>query len=528
MSKRYLTLQDLCSFYQNHFSSNTVFNASEAGGPVVVQAYDIGDMETSKIHDGLMFLKFKVCHIDINRNGSRITEENMTKAMPSLKYRPVLAYIIENKNCEPDFDSHNIAIDDDGNTTYEEAQVGSFTEGQPFLEYDEEQDKTYVIAYAAIPVDYTKTAEILERKNGTKVSCELCINQMSYDAKEKVLDITDFYFNGVTLLGEHVEEGMLGSRADIASLSDFTAQENSVFEDRVTNENIVKMLEDIKKKLSDLNINTNFEKGGVDSMKLEELLEKYNKTVDDLDFDYENMSDEELETKFEELFGEKEPENPDDPEVSDPDSEDFKKKRKRCSIEINDKTYSIELSLDEKMRALESLVNEVYSEQDNAYYCVKVYDDYVIMIDYWSGRAYKQSYKSENDVYSLTDDRVEVYATYLTEEESNVLNDLKTNYQNALSELNSYKSAEEQAKKDNIIASEDYAVIRESAEFSELIKKSKNMSSDELLTNCDQLLLNHIKTSNKNFSATSKKRVRIGANIPEEEKNIPYATLRRK
>ena len=63
-------------------------------------------------------------------------------------------------------------------------------------------DKTYVVATAAIPEEYTKTADIIRAKGGTtKVSCELSIYSMSFNAKEKYLELEDFRFNGCTLLG---------------------------------------------------------------------------------------------------------------------------------------------------------------------------------------------------------------------------------------------------------------------------------------------------------------------------------------
>lgn len=516
MENRPLTLKDLYAFYEKNFSTNTVFCAAENNGkPIVVQAEDIGNFESSTLAEGLMFLKLKVCHTNVNRNGSRITEENMTKAMPTLKYRPVLAYIKETSNGELDFDSHNMTINKDGSVDYEESQVGSFTADEPFLEYDEEQDKTYVIAYAAIPVDYTKTAEILSRKGGTKVSCELCINQMSYDAKEKVLDLTDFYFNGCTLLGEDIGEGMLGSRADIISLEDFSAENNSVVYSDMAN--VVKMLEEINNKISNLNIkNSEKEEGGSTSVKLEELLTKYEKTVEDLDFDYENMSDEELETKFEELFG--------GSIIEDPAQENFDN-TKKCSIQVNGKEYTFEISLDDKLRALESLVNDSYSEQDNAYYCVKAYDSYVVMIDYWSGRAFKQSYKSEENIFTLTGDRVEVYCTYLTKEEEAAIDEMRSNYDVISNQLKDYQEKEAVAAKETIFESEDYNCIRESKDFTTLVEKSADYSVDEIQKECDALLLAYVKANNKAFAVESKpqKRVNIGAKKEDEYK--PYGTL---
>lgn len=505
MENKLLTLNDLYAFYVKNFSANTVFNASEhEGKPIVVQAEDIGCFENVKSDEGLMFLKLKVCHTNVNRNGSRITEENMVKAMPSLKYRPVLAYIKETSDGELDFDCHNMTINKDGSVDYEESQVGSFTADDPYLEYDEENDKTYVIAYAAIPIDYTKTAEIIERKDGTKVSCELCINQMSYDAKEKVLDLIDFYFNGCTLLGEDIGEGMLGSRADIISLEDFSAEKNSVINNSDI-DNMVKMLEEINNKISNLNINSGKEEGGSTSVKLEELLEKYGKTIDDIDFDYENMSDEELEEKFEEEFG-------------------CKKKKKKCTIEANGKEYTFEISLDDKLRALEALVNDSYSEQDNAYYCVKVYDNYVVMIDYWSGKAFKQNYKSEEDNFTLTGDRVEVYCTYLTKEEEAMIDDMRSNYDSIKAQLKDYQDKEAASEKEVIFNSEDYDCINDSEEFKALVENASEYTVKEVQEKCDALLLAYAKT-NKLFATENKSKRRVNIGAKKEEENKPYGTL---
>lgn len=63
--------------------------------------------------------------------------------------------------------------------------------------------------------------------------------------------------------------------------------------------------------------------------KLHELLEKFNLSVDDLSFEVEGLSDEELEAKFEEVYGESEPEQviepENEPEVEpdEPENDDF-------------------------------------------------------------------------------------------------------------------------------------------------------------------------------------------------------------
>ena len=95
------------------------------------------------------------------------------------------------------------------------------------------------------------------------------------------------------------------------------------------------------------------------------------------------LSAEELEAAFKNKFEQQDPE----PETNT---------SKKYSIEINGKTHNFEVSLDEVIYALETVINDTYSEADNAYYGVKVYEKYVVMVDYWTGKAYKQSYKKKN------------------------------------------------------------------------------------------------------------------------------------
>ena len=225
--KKLLTLEQLAKFCEdNNFLT---FNSKDSGYTLSVQVPGDLVFAEDKEDDSLMFVRVKVCHTLLNRNKSFISEDNMKKAMPTLKYKPLLASIVEDANGELDFNGHdmNIVEDEDGNTSIEyiEKQVGTFTNDDPYLEYDEKNDKTYVIATAAIPRDYTKAAEIIERKNGTKVSCELQIDSMSFNAKEKYLELIDFIFTGVACLGESVKEGMAGSRLDII---DFSTQNNSL------------------------------------------------------------------------------------------------------------------------------------------------------------------------------------------------------------------------------------------------------------------------------------------------------------
>jgi len=146
-------------------------------------------------------------HSGENRNHSSVTEKAAKNCLKTIAYKPVLANFAEFDD-GIDFTTHDIEVDEDGNLTYIERQVGCFTADKPTFD-DEADDKgrKYVHARVAIPREYTQAAEIIERKNGTKVSVELAVNEMSYAADEHLLYLEDVEVMGVTLLGRNPETG---------------------------------------------------------------------------------------------------------------------------------------------------------------------------------------------------------------------------------------------------------------------------------------------------------------------------------
>ena len=540
-----LTLDNLYQFFVEQ-NKSVSFSAKENGKPIVVSApanFEVSDDDMP----GMLKLRLKVCHTLLNRNGSFISDENMKKAMPTLKYRPILADIHSLPDGTEDFFAHNmeIAEDEDGNEkiNYIEKQVGCFTADDPYLEYDEEMDKTYVIAYAVIPEEYTEAANIIRRKNGTKVSCELCIDSLQYNAKEKYLELIDFIFSGCTLLGcdengNEIGEGMLGSRADIA---DF-CHKKPVFDYQ---EKLVEMLDRLNNTLSNFNKN-NTEEGVREEMShFDELLEKYGFTVEELDFDYENMSDEELDIAFEDFKCRK---KKCEEEEQDADSEDFKCRKKKCDDEDSDgddpeeeddndeeddagddeskknsenfvKNFKVEISHEDIRYALYNLIAE-YEESDNEWYGIyAVYDDYFVMQGWCNNKFYKQSYSIDGENVSLEGERTELFQMLLTESEKIAVDKLRGDYAELEAKYNelktfkdNYDAAETKAKKDEIFANEAYDEIRESDEFKALVTDAENYSIDELQVKCDLLFAANVKKAK--FSAEpEKKHNSLGINL---------------
>lgn len=577
--RKLLTLEQLVSFCsEQKFYS---FSSKDSGYTLSVQVPGLAPAVSNYKSDdsrGLLYTDVKVCHTLLNRNGSYVSENNMKKAMPTLKYRPVLAKIHQLDSGEYDFHSHDMTIieneDGEEEVIYEESQVGSFTVDEPYLEYDKQQDKTYVKATAVIPEEYTRAADIIRRKEGTKVSCELCIESFSYNAKENYLELEDFYFAAVTLLGSQkdgteIGEGMLGSRLDI---KDFSTENNSVLNTHAQNqEKLIELLDKLNTTLSNFNIDNQSKEGGTLVNHFEELLAKYNVTVEDITFEYENLTDEELDAKFAEAFEEEKPEedtseDTDDEVVesevevveehsedeteehvveeeheikdqtddeTDPEEdvvvEEMAVRPSSYEIHMSDgTTKAFELSLDDIQSALYSLVNESYSEADNAWYSVTVYESHVIMYDWWSGKAYKQTYKRDEDNFSLTGDRVEVFQNWLTKDEEKEIAEMRSNYSAISEELSKYQKAEEKANKEVLLNSEDYKSIKDKAEFVELSKNYEQYSLAELTEKLDSMLLSYAKTGGLTFAAEMPKAKvvnKTGLPITTKKKNNRYGSI---
>ena len=559
--KKLLTLDNLYSFYFNK-NKTCKFSAKESGYQVSVQIPTEFEISEETKDDTLLFCTVKLMHSGENRNHSCVTDDALYKAGKNLAYKPILANFMEYTDESTgetlkDFTSHDMEINDDGSISYIEKQIGCFTSDEPYYKVEEETGHNFLYGKCAIPIEYSDAYSIIKRKNGTKVSAELIVNEMQYNAKSKVLELTDVVIMGATCLGkdpntlEDVGEGMLNARLDIA---DFSTDNNSLF---AKYENKMIEFQERLEKLESTcsNIQLSKEGGNDKNMdKFNELLEKYGKTAEDIDFEYEDMTDEELESKFEEVFGKLEDnstsepsndegtddgnESEENPEVKEDNacggggSGTTKKKKKNnsieCSYEVDGETKKFAVSLQEKIYAIQDLVNATYAEADNTYYGVSVYEDYVIMCDYWSGRYYKQSYTSENDNYSLTGDRVEVYAEFVTSDEQKELDAMRSNYA-ALKEFKEKVEKNElHAKREEILNSEKYESVSETEAFKELVKNMDNYSLEELEKEAKIIFADNfnMETFAVHAEKTQKKStVKVFANVNKSKKDSRYGNL---
>ena len=562
--KRLLYIEDLYDFYSNKYKRSTKFSAEKTGEPLVVQVHGrINFDESDKNKDGLLPVHLQSCHTDLNVNGSNIESSVMEAALPSFSNRPILGYIHkvttdENPEGQWEFYSHNMHEDENGDVVYDEYPIGIIPEScNAQLVYDEEKKKTYCEVDGYIFEEYSKAAEILQREEECSVSVELSIRELSYDAKQKFLNIEDFWFSGVTILGKtpqgnEVKPGMTGSNIKLA---DFSSKNNSLFEDYES-----KMVE-LQARIENLetacfnkeqnsSVRTLSKEGGnKESMtKFEELLAKYNKTVEDVTFDYSELSDEELEAKFAEVFGEDnntDGDNSGDNTANEPSNDNEGVGENATEPEgttdgdnegegqnFENMTKTFEISHDDIRYALYNLLSS-YEDADNEwYYITGVYDSYFVYESWDGGKIYGQKYTKDNDNVSFDGERYNLHKEYLTDSEYTEIQDMRSNYSSVVEELNTYKSAEVFADKMTVFDDEAYSEYLDTDEFKALMSEdSVNKYSKEELSEKADATLGKLVKKNKTFSFAStetKKRVnRVAFNAEKETEDTykPYGDL---
>ena len=568
-----LTIEDLIKFCRTN--KMYTFSSKESGMPIVVQSIqDFSSADIEESDDGKLYCKVRVCHTLLNRNKSFISEESMKQAMPTLKYSPLLAKIHQLDDGTWDFHAHDCHMEQDENgnefVVYDEQQIGTFTADEPYLEYDEKMDKTYVVARVVIPEEYTRAADIIRSKNGTKVSCELIIYECSYNAKEKYLQLDNFRFNGCACLGcekdgTPIGEGMLGSKL---TLEDFSEDNNSLV--KFSNQLI-----EMQAKLSELEARFNIENDNsgkeetrvemnenfdevTETEKVTETEETTEEEVTVTENESEETADETSEDETVEIEGEttevkednacggstkkkkkceedepKEESDEDEPEAKEDNAcgggGSTKKKKKNNSVEPMIRTY--EISHDDIRCALYNLLAS-YEESDNDWYFITgVYDSYFVYESWNGGKIYGQKYTKDNDNVAFDGERYSLHKEYLTDSEYAELQSMRSNYSSIVEELNTYKSAEVYADKMTVFDDEAYADYLETDEFKALMSdESVNQYSKEELAEKADATLGKLVKKNRSFSYSEnneKKSNKVNFNLKPDvqKKSKAYGTL---
>ncbi len=185
--------------------------------PLTYEKTDFSDERFTKV-------RVKVMHSGLNLNGSRFTDAAIGKAAPSLKNIPLLAFVKKSDGTdEADFAGHEFEfkVTEDGvKYIYLGRPIGMIPETNNYSYEEDEEGVKFVSVDAYIWNDYANEAlDIVHRDGGKSVSMEVGVQDFSVEDETGVLDIHDYLYNGVVLLGDEVAPAMRNARLDIAEFS---------------------------------------------------------------------------------------------------------------------------------------------------------------------------------------------------------------------------------------------------------------------------------------------------------------------
>ena len=286
--------------------------------------------------------------------------------------------------------------------------------------------------------------------------------------------------------------------------------------------------------------------------KFEELLAKYGKTADEVTFEYENLSDEELEVAFKEAFEETEDEPETvveetvveevveetvDEEPAEEPTEVVVEEAAEVVVEesveevaepVENFVLKYELSHDDIRSALYSLLSA--TSEDGYYFTwiIEVFDDKFIYQDYMEGKFYRQDYSKDGDNVALGENKVEVFNEWLSQAEKDALDALKADYALLAAFKKAYDENLEKAHKTEILDKAEYECLAENAEFTQLRADMDKFSVEEISTKADLIFAAHMK-SKMEFSAKDegkKKPNVLGFSVDtKKEKKKAYGNL---
>lgn len=485
--QRILTVDDL---YKCCVENDILhFSAEDSNKRLVVSTqgyFEAEEDDEIQETEGLMGLKVKIFHTGKNRNKSFISKENTEKYMSSIKNRPLLAYIHQLPDGSYDFKQHDrrtvVNADGEEEIEYLESPIGHFTNDDPWLEEDKKKkDRYYVLGKAVVYEEYTKACEILKNKNGSDCSVELEIQDFSFDAKNKTLNIESFFIKGVTLLGSKinvktgkVEKVLPGMEGAKVTLEDFMSNTSS-----------------------DGCFENNEQKGGNEDMnKFEELFEDAGaeEGAEDTVESTEEHAEGTQESTAETTVSTEELEPAEEVVVDDEEGKKSEKKKSVLSVnelENGDLQVSFELSHDAKRGKIYKALSKIENDPDFTGWLdlLTVYDNYFIARIYTRNddELFGQRYEFDaNDNLVLIDEPYQVHAEFLTNDEYAALNEMRSNYSAMVSELETYKLNEaRQSKEDVLIKDETFSQYLDEEEFKELKASMDKYSLDEFKEKAD-------------------------------------------
>ena len=165
--------------------------------------------------DDTAIVELDLLHTGKNRNQYYIGREAVEKALPTFYNKPIIYRL--NNEFMPE-----LATDVVEHGTIEERTMriaGTIPESAP-MDFIERDGKEYLRTKGVIYKIYQPTLmNILQNRDGNvKVSIEIYVTDKD-EMEDGTLEVKDFRFEGVALLGENILEGIEGSQMNVVKFS---------------------------------------------------------------------------------------------------------------------------------------------------------------------------------------------------------------------------------------------------------------------------------------------------------------------
>ena len=280
------------------------------------------EVQPSFDEERFLKMRIKVMHSGLNLNNSYFGTEAIEKAKPSLANVPILAFIKkEDGSSNEDFAGHEFEIkitEDEMKYVYLGRPIGIIPETNNYSIETDEDGKDFVVVDGYVWKQYANSAlDIINRDEIKKVSMEVLVD--GYEWEESHINVTNYSYTGIAMLGENVREAMIGARAEIINY---------------TKQTISDMLFELKEAL----------KGGQEEMELENTQEfeettetSAEETTEETTEEFAEETTEETQEETQEEFTEEaetETETETETEQTEITSEDFQAKIQQLQTQI--------------------------------------------------------------------------------------------------------------------------------------------------------------------------------------------------
>lgn len=402
------------------------------------------------------FIKLRLCvmHTGKNRTKFIFSKKSLENALPSLANSPILARVVWDSDGKPQFGGHDKHIEKDYNgesrKIYDEIPIGVIPEDCNW-EIKNEKGKSYLYCDGYVWKNYSNYAQDVVLRDGKLyLSMETNVNESKF--KDGFINVSSFYFKGITFLGNDRTTGMFDAQAEIKD-------ESEDFE---------------------------FKGEEIEHESLEHLI----KELKDCLFEFKNMQ------KGENFSVE---ENKDKAVIDEPTGQepDFEDKPEGKEPEIKQEPEKPEGDFELTSREIMSMLEKAIPTSDNYRYVFDYDSTYVYFREEayenrkYTRKDYRAPYKIEGDKANISIDKTEAVITkMLTKEEWDKVESERANKDAEFEALKEFKEktlkAERDQKVEEILADFE-SDLGGSVEFEALKSDNAGLTVEEIEDKCNSI-----------------------------------------